>query len=100
MLFQPALLRVAEPVVRHELADGAWVDIARGWLADADDLFERLLSGVDWKAERRPMYDRVVDVPRLTAHYEPDQPWPDPRLVDLRDMLNDRYAPALGESLV
>ncbi|MEI2704827.1 MAG: alpha-ketoglutarate-dependent dioxygenase AlkB [Ilumatobacteraceae bacterium] len=100
MLFQPALLRVAEPVVRHELADGAWVDIARGWLADADDLFERLLSGVDWKAERRPMYDRVVDVPRLTAHYEPDQPWPDPRLVDLRDMLNDRYAPALGEPLV
>jgi alkylated DNA repair dioxygenase AlkB len=31
--------------------------------------FEELRHGVLWKAERRRMYDRDVDVPRLTAHY-------------------------------
>jgi alkylated DNA repair dioxygenase AlkB len=31
--------------------------------------FTELLETADWKAERRRMYDREVDVPRLTAHY-------------------------------
>jgi len=31
--------------------------------------FEALRDGVEWKAERRRMYDRDVDVPRLTAHF-------------------------------
>jgi alkylated DNA repair dioxygenase AlkB len=35
---------------------------AQGW-------FEALRAGVPWKAERRRMYDRDVDVPRLTGHY-------------------------------
>jgi alkylated DNA repair dioxygenase AlkB len=35
---------------------------ARAWFAE-------LREGVKWKAERRQMYDREVDVPRLTGHY-------------------------------
>jgi len=35
---------------------------AAAWFAD-------LRGSVRWKAERRRMYDREVDVPRLTAHY-------------------------------
>lgn len=35
---------------------------ARSW-------FAQLRQGVEWKAERRRMYDREVDVPRLTAHF-------------------------------
>jgi alkylated DNA repair dioxygenase AlkB len=31
--------------------------------------FEELQNGIDWQHERRPMYDRVVDVPRLTAWF-------------------------------
>jgi alkylated DNA repair dioxygenase AlkB len=31
--------------------------------------FEQLRDGVDWRTERRPMYDRIVDVPRLVASY-------------------------------
>ena len=31
--------------------------------------FEQLRDGVEWRTERRPMYDRVVDVPRLVAHF-------------------------------
>jgi alkylated DNA repair dioxygenase AlkB len=31
--------------------------------------FAELREGVAWKAERRVMYDREVEVPRLTGHY-------------------------------
>ncbi|HZH42656.1 MAG TPA: alpha-ketoglutarate-dependent dioxygenase AlkB [Lysobacter sp.] len=36
--------------------------------------FEHLREVVRWQAQRRPMYDRVVDVPRLTASYWLDDP--------------------------
>lgn len=36
--------------------------------------FEYLKDHVAWKSERRPMYDRVVDVPRLVAGYSLDDP--------------------------
>lgn len=35
----------------------------------ADAWFTELRNAVKWKAERRRMYDRDVDVPRLTAHF-------------------------------
>jgi alkylated DNA repair dioxygenase AlkB len=45
---------------------------ARAW-------FAQLRDGVPWRTERRPMYDRVVDVPRLVASYGLDDPaLPDP----------------------
>ena len=42
--------------------------------ATAARWFAALREGVAWQAQRRPMYDRVVDVPRLTAAYWLDQP--------------------------
>lgn len=39
---------------------------------DADAWFAALLTGADWAAQRRKMYDRTVDVPRLTAAYRTD----------------------------
>jgi len=41
--------------------------VAAGW-------FEALLDGVEWRSERRMMYDREVDVPRLVAAYALDDP--------------------------
>ncbi|HEY6893743.1 MAG TPA: alpha-ketoglutarate-dependent dioxygenase AlkB [Rhodanobacteraceae bacterium] len=35
----------------------------------ADANFATLRDGVDWHAKRRIMYEREVDVPRLTAHF-------------------------------
>ena len=40
--------------------------------ACADDWFAQLRDAVDWRQQRRPMYDRVVDVPRLTSGYTLD----------------------------
>lgn len=37
--------------------------------ADARAWFEELRQGVQWNAQRRQMYDRKVDVPRLTSHF-------------------------------
>jgi alkylated DNA repair dioxygenase AlkB len=84
---------------RIELAHGAWVDVLPQWLRGADALFDRLLTGVPWVAERRRMYDRVVDVPRLLAFYAEGATLPDPLLAEALGRLNARYAPALGEPL-
>ncbi|HEX6739638.1 MAG TPA: methyladenine dioxygenase, partial [Vicinamibacteria bacterium] len=42
----------------------------------AEAWFAELRQAAPWKAERRRMYDREVDVPRLTAHYRLDGPVP------------------------
>jgi alkylated DNA repair dioxygenase AlkB len=36
---------------------------------EAEVAFTALRDGVDWHAQRRVMYEREVDVPRLTAHF-------------------------------
>jgi alkylated DNA repair dioxygenase AlkB len=40
---------------------------ARAWFAE-------LRRGVNWRSERRMMYDREVDVPRLMGHFRLDPP--------------------------
>jgi len=84
-------------IERRSLRAGAWVDVLPSWLTGADVLFERLASGVEWQAERRQMYDRVVDVPRLLRFYREDEPLPEPILVDARNVLSEHYAAELGE---
>jgi alkylated DNA repair dioxygenase AlkB len=66
-LFSPAqrvLIEDAEGGCRYL---PAFIDAAR-----ADDWFVALRDGVSWRQQRRPMYDRVVDVPRLTSGYPLD----------------------------
>ncbi|EHN74514.1 alpha-ketoglutarate-dependent dioxygenase AlkB [Streptomyces coelicoflavus] len=82
---------------RTRLGSGAWIDLLPGWLSGADALFERLATGVPWRAERREMYERVVDVPRLLAFYGAADPLPDPLLAEARDALSAHYAEELGE---
>jgi len=62
-------------------------------MAGADPLFERLLLDVPWRTERRRMYDRTVDVPRMTAFYDADAPLPDASLEVARRTLSRRYGP-------
>ncbi|MGN5377732.1 alpha-ketoglutarate-dependent dioxygenase AlkB [Streptomyces sp. MUSC 14] len=82
---------------RTELGAGAWIDVLPGWLSGADALFERLVADVPWRAERRTMYDHVVDVPRLLAFYAAGEPLPHPVLDEARDTLSRHYAEELGE---
>lgn len=64
-------------------ADGVLTDGERGRItyqaafldeATAAAWFAELRGRVDWRAERRQMYDREVDVPRLVGHYRLDEP--------------------------
>ena len=71
--------------------------MARTWLPDADDVFATLVAEVPWRAERRQMYDRVVDVPRLVYTYMIDEPLPHPVLTAAREALSDHYFSELLE---
>ncbi|MEU6199880.1 alpha-ketoglutarate-dependent dioxygenase AlkB [Streptomyces sp. NPDC047061] len=82
---------------RTALGSGAWIDVLPGWLSGADALFEQLAADVPWHAERRTMYDNVVDVPRLLAFYGATDPLPHPVLTEAREALTRHYAEELGE---
>ncbi|NRQ38254.1 alpha-ketoglutarate-dependent dioxygenase AlkB [Nonomuraea sp. NN258] len=105
-VFQASLLGLADELgvgplgasVRRTYLDrGAWIDLRRGWLGGADTLFQRLAGGVPWRAERRRMYDRVVDVPRLLKFYDEGEELPDPVLGEAMSALNRHYGEELGE---
>ncbi|WP_104476714.1 alpha-ketoglutarate-dependent dioxygenase AlkB [Actinokineospora auranticolor] len=76
---------------RTDLAHGAWVDVLTGWLPEPDALFDTLVREVPWYAERRAMYDAVVDVPRLLKFYAEGAPLPHPALVNAREALTAHY---------
>ena len=93
----PLVGELAGRVRRTLLAHGAWVDLLPGWVTGADELFVRLVNDVPWYAERRRMYDRVVDVPRLLKFYGEGEQLPDPVLGEARERLSAHYHEELGE---
>jgi alkylated DNA repair dioxygenase AlkB len=97
---EPAIGELGSSVRRTALSRGAWIDVAPGWLTGADALFQRLADAVPWRGERRQMYDRVVDVPRLLCFYGAEDALPDPVLDAARDALSDHYRAELGEEFV
>jgi len=98
LALQSSLFEHAE---RRELGSGAWVEVRSGWLTDADGLFDELMAQIPWRAERRQMYERVLDVPRLVSFVDfanlVEEPAPHPRLKQMRRRLNDTYGRELGE---
>jgi alkylated DNA repair dioxygenase AlkB len=97
---QPSLFEADGPVgprplevgiEHHELGGGAWLELNRGWMSGADQLFDRLVDVVPWREEERVMYDRRVAVPRLLAFYAEDVDLPHASLRVARRTLNERY---------
>ena len=85
---------------RTPLRRGAWVDVRPNWIGGADPVLRRLVDDVPWRAERREMYDQVVDVPRLVHTYGEGEPLPHPTLDEARRALSAHYRPELGEPFV
>ena len=84
-------------IERITLTDGAWLDHLPGWLAGSDVVMDELVRTAPWKSSTRPMYDRIVAVPRLTAWWtwEGEQPAGlPPILEEVRDALTRRYETA------
>jgi len=94
---QRSLFAAGEPVVdpaavfeRRYLDDDSWVDVARRFLRGADTLFDQLRDAVPWTQDRRWMYERMVDVPRL-SHWYGDDRLPHAMLVEIQRTLEARY---------
>lgn len=99
LLHQPSLLGGGAPAVdaaalarvrRIQLDAGAWVEHLSGWVSGHEALLDHLARTTAWRSERRQMYDRVVDVPRLVAALPADGPG-HPLLEQIRALLNARY---------
>jgi alkylated DNA repair dioxygenase AlkB len=88
--FDPALPQIR----RIELAGGAWIEHHPDWLEGHDRVFEALASRVPWQSQRRQMYEREVDVPRLVAR-SPEQGPIAELLRSLSQTLSARYRWAL-----
>ena len=82
---QPSLFGTGEPsfdaafggIARRRLGRGAWIDYQPGWLGGHQTVFDRLVDVVEWEQHRRPMYERMVDVPRLTGSLPSSDETPD-----------------------
>ncbi|MEV0713779.1 alpha-ketoglutarate-dependent dioxygenase AlkB [Asanoa sp. NPDC050611] len=98
---EPTLGTLEGHVQRTQLTRGAWVDHLPGWIDGSEVILERLLEdGIGWRAERREMYEREVDVPRLLRWYDADEELPHPLLTAARERLTAYYADELGEPFV
>lgn len=86
---------------RTSLTAGAWIDVRPEWVTGSDELFTRLAldgsAGVEWRGERRVMWDTEVDTPRLLRFYDEREQLPDPVLTQAREDLSAYYGPELHE---
>ena len=56
------------------LDERSWIDISRDVVHGADQLCAAVPADLPWRAYERPMYDRIVTVPRLSAFLGADDP--------------------------
>ena len=75
---------------RIQLNHGAWVDHCPAWLEGHQWLFDSLLETVDWEQHQRPMYERLVEVPRLIGAIASDDQQL-PIMGDMAAALGQRY---------
>ena len=87
------------PGDREDLGSGAWFEMVEGWMRGADTLFHALVGSVPWREERRWMYERMVDVPRLVAFYDTGEELPQPALGKALELLREHYADEGGGTL-
>ena len=62
-----SLVDVGADVERIWLDERSWVDVARGWLPDADAVYESVVADAPWHQSRIFRYERWVDEPRLST---------------------------------
>jgi alkylated DNA repair dioxygenase AlkB len=87
---RPSFDRGLPTLKRLELTEGAWLDYAPGWLRGHQAVFDELTCDASWRKQRRHMYERIVDVPRLTAAAPKSaEIWQ--LLVEMSRALSERY---------
>ena len=66
---EPDFDRTCGAVQRHELARGAWVDEAVGFVSGAEALFTTVLRAARWHVQHMVMFEEVVRCPRLQTSW-------------------------------
>ncbi len=79
----------AAELERIQLGRGAWIDHQPNWHGEPDRLLDTLAEVLPWRSMSRPMYDRIVDVPRLIVSFDRDVV-PEP-LIELTERMEARY---------
>jgi alkylated DNA repair dioxygenase AlkB len=74
---------------RIELDERSWVDVARGWLPDADELYAELAEADIWQQTKVFRYDHWRDEPRLSTWFRVEGA--PPRLLEVQRALQHRY---------
>jgi alkylated DNA repair dioxygenase AlkB len=76
---------------RVMLDETSWVDVTRGWLAAAGELYDALHDNVAWQPSRLFRYDHWVEERRLGSWWQPGTPLPRPALAEATRTLQHRY---------
>src|SRR5262249_1001834 len=81
---------------RHQLDDESWVDVTRGWMRGADELYRGLVESVPWQQGRVFRYERYVDEPRMGHWYGRDTPYPHAALTAAHRAIQHQYRVTFG----
>jgi len=78
---------------RLALDEESWVDVARGWVPDAEALYAHLHEHVAWQTSQLFRYDHYVEERRLGAGWQRGSgvPVPHPALAEATRALQTRY---------
>ncbi len=89
----PGVPPIGGEIERTDLGTGAWIEHRSHWLPGADSWFRLVEENAQWEADRRTMYGRIVDVPRL-VWWAKEPAAIVPELGQLRSLFERRYGRA------
>ncbi|MCU1693031.1 MAG: putative alkylated repair protein [Frankiales bacterium] len=78
-------------VERLQLDATSWVDVARGWLEDPDEVYAALAERAPWRQGQVWAYDHLRGENRLSAFVRPSLDGPHPALVTAHKRLRAAY---------
>jgi len=81
----------AAPVERHMLDATSWVDIGRGWLPEANEVYAVLSDTLQWTQATIWTYDHERPEPRLSAWCRPGTAAPHAAVTVIHKALRRRY---------
>jgi alkylated DNA repair dioxygenase AlkB len=81
---------------RRQLDYDSWVDVTRGFLRGADELYSLLVESVSWRRGRVFRYERYLDEPRMGCWFSRDTPYPHAALTAAHRAIQQQYRVTFG----
>src|SRR5262245_27776316 len=81
---------LAKVFERRELEGGSWIDIARGFLPDSDEVYRSLEESVPWNRGKVWRYEKWVEEPRMSAGGSRKNPH-HPALLEAQGVVESEY---------